>query len=285
MFEHSPTALLSARSFRFRKMLIGTGFTIPSSVYPLPNLRFWVRPDADLLRSQEDRVAGVMNRALDHFRLPGLTRISELFSSVPQVLKTFKELDPYGERDKANYYGTWPSPVGEEPVWPKGKGKRVFVYLKPFQTLPSLLDRLVKLELPAIVYVEKIGHKLKEKFDSPTLRFVYGPQNMGRIAAESDLAILNATLNTSVNLLLAGKPALHLPLFLEQSLTAHHIERLGAGMAAPRLDPQEMSEKLDLLLSSESYYEGAKRFAARYATMNGPAQNRWLQGFIEDILL
>ena len=151
---------------------------------------------------------------------------------MPQVLKTFKELDPYGERDKANYYGTWPSPVGEEPVWPEGKGKRVFVYLKPFQALPSLVDRLVKLELPSIVYVEKVGRKLKEKFDSPTLSFVYGPQNMGRIAAESDIAILNATLNTSVNLLLAGKPALHLPLFLERALPPTISK--GSGRAWPR---------------------------------------------------
>src|SRR5208337_1246155 len=37
VFEHSPTALLAARGLAVRKMLIGTGFTIPPPVYPFPN--------------------------------------------------------------------------------------------------------------------------------------------------------------------------------------------------------------------------------------------------------
>ena len=55
-------------------------------------------------------------------------------------------------------------------------------------------------------------------------------------------------------------------------------------MAAPSLEPHEMEAKLDSLLSSESYAERARQFAARYASMNGAGQNKWLSDFVGRLL-
>jgi hypothetical protein len=284
VFEHSPTALLSARGFTFQKMLIGTGFTIPPPVYPLPNLRFWMKADPKVIQSQEDHTLAIINRLLETSHLPTLARLSDLFASERQVLKTFRELDPYKQRENGNYYGTWIGPIGEEPVWPPGEGKKIFVYLKPFPTLPFLLTTLIDLKMPSIVYIETIGHKLRSKFNSSTLHLVDKPQDISKIAEQCDVAILNGTLNTTINLLLVGKPALHLPLYLEQYLTAYNIEKIGAGISEPTLKPDRMATGLKALLESSSFTDSAERFASRYASFNTQGQRQRLLGLIENML-
>lgn len=284
IFEHSPTALFAARGCTFKKMLIGTGFVIPPQIYPLPNIRFWLNADPEALRGDEDCTLEIMNNVLGEFGVEPLDRIADLFSTVPYALGTFKELDPYGERDNDRYYGTWMSAIGEEPLWPEGQGKKAFVYVKPFPTLPALLSILHRLKIPSIVYVERIGQKLKEQVYSSMLRFVDTPQDMRKIAVQCDIAILNANLNTSAQILLAGKPALHLPLYLEQSLTAHAIERIGAAVSVSTLKPDEIAVKLDMLLQSETYTNAARAFASLYAFMSAHVQTTRLVKLVENIL-
>ena len=284
IIEHSPTALLAARGYAFKKMLMGTGFVIPPPVYPFPNLRSWVEADVGALADDEDGTLAIINGLLERYRLERLECIGDLFA-VPRVLTTFKELDPYEGREDADYYGTWENRIGEEPVWPEGQGKRAFGYLKPFPTLPSLLSRLATLKIVSLVYVEKENQRFATKFNSPTLRFVKVPQDMGRIAAQCDFAILNGTHNTSVDMLLAGKPSLHVPLFLEQSLTAGKIELMGAGLSAATLAPDEIAAKLELLLTSDRYAEAAKAFSLRYESKSAEEQKQRVVEFIEGLLV
>jgi hypothetical protein len=280
IFEHSPTALLAARAYTFKKILLGTGFVIPPAVYPLPNLRFWLRPDSEALRSSEDRTLQTANVALGRFGLAPLKHIADLFTGVENILTTFKELDPYIDRINGKYYGVWTNPIGEAPEWPQWKGLKVFAYLKPFPAMLALLVMLEKLKLPAIIYIENLGRKLKDKFHSPTMKFVDRPQNIKKIAEQCDFAILNATHNTTADFLLAGKPALHLPLYLEQTLTARKIEELGAGTAALSLKTDEIAVKLDQILSSDSYTHAAQKFAETYKNHDTQAR---IKHFIEKI--
>ena len=273
IFEHSPTALLAARGYTFKKMLIGNGFSIPAHVYPLPNLRLWLKPDSKMLRHDEDSILDTINTLLDKSKLAPLNQITDLFAIEPQVLCTLEELDPYKERKNGNYYGSWMNPGGQKPLWPEGEEKKIFAYLKPFPTLPSLLSTLIELKAPSIVYINRIDDKLKRRFSSsPTLKFAGKPQDMSTIAAQCDFAILNATLNTTINLLLAGKPALHLPLYLEHWLTGHYVANLGAGINEQTLKPDEMAKKLDMLITSDSYTKAAQEFSKRYKHMNAEDQ-------------
>jgi len=66
-------------------------------------------------------------------------------------------------------------------------------------------------------------------------------------------------------MLLAGKPILQLPIFLEQTLNSMAVTRLGAGLTASPVNPGKLAEWLTALLHSERYAEAANRFAARYA--------------------
>jgi UDP:flavonoid glycosyltransferase YjiC (YdhE family) len=285
MFDHSPTALLAARGYDFKKMHMGNGFTIPAHVYPLPNLRLWLKTDSEILRHDEDRILATINKLLHKLKLAPLNQITDLFATEPQVLRTLEELDPYKERKNGNYYGACLNPGGEKPLWPDGKGEKIFAYLKPFPTLPSLLSTLIELKAPSIVYINRIGDTLKRRFgSSPTLRFADKPQDMSKIAAQCDYAILNATLNTTINLLLSGKPALHLPLFLEHWLTGHYVANLGAGINEPTLKPDEMAQKLDMLITSDSYTKAAQEFSHRYKHMNAEDQNDKILALIFNML-
>jgi hypothetical protein len=232
----------------------------------MPNLRTWLKIKRERLLREEDYVLGVMNRVLSRFKAPSLKRIGELFSEDHRVLMTYKELDPYGPRPNEDYWGTWTTPIGEDPVWPDVPGKRVFAYLKPFPALPSLLDLLHRLEAPTLAYIPGLSPKVREKYLSSSLHFVDGPLNMERVAAKCDLGILNGTHTTTVNLLMAGKPTLHFPLYLEQHLTAHRVEQLGAGLSAAGLKPRELDEKLKVMLASDTYGEKAAIFSERCKT-------------------
>ena len=177
------------------------------------------------------------------------------------------------------------NPIGEKPLWPDGKGKKIFAYLKPFPTLPSLLSTLIELKAPTIVYLDRIGEKLKRKFgSSPTLRFADKLQDMSKIASQCDYAILNAAHHTTTILLLAGKPALHLPLYVEQWLTGHYAANIGAGINEPTLKPDEMAKKLDMLITSDSYTKAAREFSNRYKHMNAENQNEKILALIFNML-
>lgn len=206
IFDHSPTAILAARGYSFRKLIIGTGFTIPPDIYPMSNLRFWIDYDPEALRLEENRVLENVNNILEKLGLATLDRIADLFSELPKVFRTLKKLDPYNHvrREQSNYFGGWVTSAGEVPKWPEGTGKKVFAYLKPFSKLPTLISRLKETQTPAIIYVDKIAHELEKKFSCSTIHFASDPQDLRLIFKQCDFAILNATLNSCIVFLLAG---------------------------------------------------------------------------------
>lgn len=284
IFDHSPTAVLAARGYDFKKIHMGTGFTIPPDVYPLPNLRTWLKIKPERLYREEDYILGVMNRVLARLNAPSLKRIGELFSHDARVLMTYKELDPYGERPNETYWGTLMTPIGEDPVWPDVPGKRIFAYLKSFPALSSFLSLINKLTTPTLAYIPGLAPSVRAKYATPALRFVDRPLNMERVTAECDLGILNGTHTTTANLLMAGKPTLHFPLYLEQHLTAQKIEGLGAGLSDPTRQRDKIETKLNLLLEVDSYGEKARKFLSQYKGKEPGMQRQRIVALVDGIV-
>ncbi len=71
-----------------------------------------------------------------------------------------------------------------------------------------------------MVYAPELAGQLQQQYASPTVRFADQPVNMARAGQGCDLAILNGTHGATAQILLAGKPSLHFPLFLEQGMLA-----------------------------------------------------------------
>ncbi len=133
--------------------------------------------------------------------------------------------------------------------------------------MPALLAHLNELGHPCLVYVPELPVEVRQWYMSSTVRFADQPVNMATAAVECDLAILNGTHGATAQILLAGKPSLHFPLFLEQGLLADNVARLGAGLvAAP--DREDFHARLNQLIRSPDYTDAARQFAQRYAFLD-----------------
>jgi len=285
VFDHSPTALLAARGFAARRVLIGSGFCAPPDLTPLPNLRSWAPKDPQQLVRDEETVLARINRLMRVRELPALQRIGQLYSDVDEnFLLTLRELDHYPQRSGAVYWGSWPAPGGQPPRWPSGSGKRIFAYLKNVPALAKLLEHLAQLKHPTIVCGDGINPELQKRLACPTLCFEARPLDLKQVGEECDLAISNAGHNTSVALLLRGKPLLLLPIFLEQGICARAVSKLGMGMDISCKNAAQAIAGINVMLSSSRFGEAARQFAARYADFDPQRQVEKMRTRLEELL-
>lgn len=278
LYDHSPTALLASRHLPCKKVVFGTGFFIPPNVDGIPILRDKPKPDPKALLADEKRILGNINQVLQRVGGPVIDRISQLYEADEQVLLTFREIDHFKVRQKQDvcYWGISRPNSGIDPVWPDAEGKRIYAYLKPFKTLPNLLQNLKDLRVPTLIYAPEVDKNIITKFASPMIRFARKPLDLNKVAASCDIAITNANHATVVTLLLAGIPQLLLPIQLEQSIVAHNIEQLGAGLSALHLRPDGMVAKLKALLNEPRYGEAARAFAAKYSAFDADKMEQFL---------
>jgi len=263
--DHSPTALLAARGLPMRRVVLGDGFCSPPDEFPFRDLRPWLHNDPAKLARDEDRTRSVANQVLASWGEPPLERVADLYTGVDDhLLTTFAELDHFGPRQRATYRGAIGPALGSPPEWPAAPGKRVFVYVRPFESLAELITTLEDRHVSALVFAPGADPRVRRRATSGRVRFVDQPVDLRLAAAECDLAILNSTHGTTAAMLLAGKPILQLPIHLEQHLVAERTVELGAGLAANRTQPRQIAQRLQILLESPSHAAAAQRFAARY---------------------
>ena len=187
-------------------------------------------------------------------------------------------------RRGGSYQGAWPNNGGDSPDWPQqGRGKRVFAYVKNFKALPDLLNLLTQFQLPSIVYCDRLHTQTRQRFASSTLRFANRRLDLAQVGQTCDFAILNAGHGATASMLLAGKPILQMPLNLEQTLTALTTRRMGAGLCVKPNQPSHVAQSLAQMVKSDGF-EGAQRFANRYAEYDPQRQIEQILGRLEQLL-
>jgi len=262
VFDHSPTALLAARGLPVKRIVLGTGFGVPPQVSPLP--AFDATDPAPATDTVEQQILDRANATLRVFGQAPLARFVDLYEADARLLFTLPELDHYPGRAEADYWGPPLQDGAETPLWPEGPGKRVFAYLKPFKTLPALLETLRQAGLPTLIYTSQ-GELPPEM---PThIRHTSKPVDLTRVAQESDLVICHAGHGTVSAALLGGKPLLLLPRNIEQRMLAARVHAGGMGLSAPALMPEGMRQKFARLLEEASFTAAARAFAERYAAL------------------
>jgi UDP:flavonoid glycosyltransferase YjiC (YdhE family) len=286
--DHSPTALLSARSMGLAATTLGTGFYFPPRQTPMPNMRTWLNVPRGRLENSDMLVLNNMNTVLAAHKVKPLVSVSELFGIEENFLCTFAELDHYSQREPAKYWGAcWNMEMGQEVSWPDGEGKRVFVYLEPqSRDFASVLEAIAVLGLRAIVCAPGISDDLRRKYENPRIIVSTKPFRLDKLLAECDLAIGYAGHGMTAGMLMAGVPLLLLPTQLERFLLAMRVAAMGAGIAVnPETPPPDYVTVIRSMLDAPGYRENARLFAKKYADFDQSGQQENIVARIEEIAI
>ncbi|MGZ5596117.1 MAG: glycosyltransferase [Usitatibacter sp.] len=284
--DFGPTALLAARVLGLRRASFGNGFSIPPRLTPLPAFRFDEPVPAERVSQADARALASVNGALQRFGVAPLASLAQQFESDEDFLMTFPELDSYGTRPRAGYWGPrFSVDSGATVHWPASGGKGVLVYLKSNQPqLDALIDALAASPHRVAAFIPELDAARCERLRGPSRIVSEEPMRLAPLLAECDLFVSQGG-NVCVGTLMSGVPQLVLPSQYEQYLTARRVEQLGAGawlgLDAP---PARTAAALGHVLGEPRFAEAAKAYARRYAGYSAQEGQRRVVVRIEEIL-
>lgn len=277
-FDHSPTALVASRGLNAITVYMGTGFTIPPDQIPFAPFQ----PDRltetskQALIDHEQSILSNINRVLDRLKKPTLKRLGQLYGDVNHsVFKSLPEFDHFGGRNNGNYVGvTELEDEMKSPVWPKTSGKKVFIYLKPFEHVEHILDELVKTDTSVIFYTNDINSKRFEAYQNKNICFEADPLDINQVAKEANIAITNGNHGTLVQFILNRVPVMMIPLHWEQQLLALRMQAQGIGVLSRKDQADHIIQKLRSILLVNGCSAAVDKLAAKYEGFNGTQMQR-----------
>lgn len=258
--EHSPGALLMARTLGIPAVHAGTGFTLPPEVQPILFPGFSAgdnpaREEQHLTRFNELIVAGGGSP---------LERLADLYNQVAdRFLLTFEELDHLGPRSGVPYLGADVPGQGDQPDWPAGD-HHLFAYLKPFRGIEHFLDAVKGLGLSLLMVPDGIDPALLERYACANLRVVNRRQNMQTVIEQADLLVFNGNHGTAAAGLLGGVPMLAFPKHQEQESCARRMAAAGLGSVLMGDHRKKVRPLLEAMLQSATQKASSRERAARY---------------------
>jgi UDP:flavonoid glycosyltransferase YjiC (YdhE family) len=283
--DHSPTAILAARTLDIPVMLFGSGFFAPPPVHPTPNMRPWSPVPIEHLLAMDRLALTSINEVLESCSKPGLDSLARLFQVAEDSLLSFPELDHYPARGQARYWGMLPAAVAADSTWPAAPGPRVFSYLRPETPhLEAALQALHELQGSVLIYAPGLPAELMQRYTAPHVAFSTVPVDLNKVARQADAGLTYASPAATVAFLMAGKPVLMMPGHLEQFLFARRVEEMGAGLLQnPEQPPQNLAAMLRQVLTDSGIRANARAFATKYANFDQNAVMTHIVARIEEL--
>ena len=278
--DHSPTAVLANRISGYPIVLAGNGFTLPPAEYPLRLYHHEQFESAARNTQFEKELCDLINASMHQVSptVREICHLRDLLIADQSWLMTFEELDCYGQRDQASYFGTFPNEsVGVEFEWPEMPGPRIFMYLHSGKGGEELANWARDKSASLCVVMPNVPQQVRRVFDPSQTHFAEHPVKFSKIAAEADLGVTNGSSNSLANLVLAGLPQLALPVSMENYMEARRLEIVGCGLMTTGPNFAAVGEKLDQLLCEPSYGLAARSLAKRYARSDVMTQTMSLQ--------
>jgi hypothetical protein len=263
--DFAPTAMLAARVAGIATAAVGDGFSLPPLTAPLPAMRPWADLPPDAVDSVEGRVLAVINARLFAMQAPELRRLRDLFAGVPSFVCTFPELDHYAERPDAAHYGEVFAPSrGPAAAWPTAAGERLYVDLDPrHPALGAIIEALDRLGLPTLVQVGGMPARQADAMERGAIQ-VTTTANRASVLSGCDIVICQGH-EVAVPALLAGKPLLMLPVFVEQMMTLHRVATQGLGHGIePTANAAAVDAAVRRLVDDRACRLRAANFGRRY---------------------
>ncbi len=275
--DHSPVALIAARTLGIPAACIGNGFTVPPRMSPFPSFRASVTPakagvqerradvpDSVLLKN-EAAVLRELNHALALLKLRPFALLQDIFRGASSALFTYAPLDHYEVLRTETFRGLPDYSYGSPPRWPDGRGPKIFAYLAPSPSLPVVLKALKQSKARVLLRLPGGTPEDAAAALRPGLSVATAPVHF-RAAAESCDAFVNYGAHSTVaEFLLAGKPGILVPDLHERVLTARRAVGMGAAFSVHATGVAPLRRALDRVIGDPAPRQAAVAFAAGYA--------------------
>ncbi|MCP5150895.1 MAG: hypothetical protein H6983_21285 [Ectothiorhodospiraceae bacterium] len=274
VLEHAPTALLAARLTELPCHVIGTGFSVPPKVAPMPDLQPWQPLDPGRVAAAEAQVVEVINAALAPLGGLPLRCLADLLEVEDTHLCTFAELDHYPHRPgRPDYHGPLMVPRGQpRPPWPEAEGDRVYLYLHHgYRNFQEVVRQLQSLELPLLVVAPGIMADAAAALETPRCRVVAHGVDLQVVGREAAVAVSHAAHGTVGELMRAGCPQVLVPHFVEQAVLGWHFSRHGAAAMTSGEGPGTFADCVDRVVGEPSFRRHAQAIAERYRSFDAAA--------------
>jgi UDP:flavonoid glycosyltransferase YjiC (YdhE family) len=290
LFEHAPTALAAAHRYRFKKLLVGSGFMVPP--LPLqpsdPFAPFITTPRTpqvlQALSAADARLLALLNTALARLGAPPLAALADLYGQADHYfLMTWPLLDHFGVREGMHYLGVEAPRPQAPPEWPSGDGPRVFGYLQPMPALEQLLQDLRDTQVCALLCIRDLPPRLREAYSSERMRFTDQLVDLNQVAREAAWAINHANHNTVAAFMLAGLPQLVIPLHQEQLLAVARLRLIGTAVLAFQ-DQTSFVNEITVLNTNSAIRQQAAQLAAECASVGSLDAAGYIRGSLQALL-
>ena len=283
--DFAPTALLAARLEGIPRVRCGNGFAMPPRTRPIPPFRFDAAPPRERVEAAEAAVLSVVNLALATLGEPPLDHLAQQFEALDDLLCTFPELDHYGDRPTAGYWGPNLQVVaGEQVEWTGIAAPRVFVYVK--RHLPhvdALIDVLAASRCQVVAFIPDLEPERRARLEGPRRIVTSRPVQLDSVLNRCDLVVSHGG-TLAPGSLMRGIPQLVLPSHYEQYLTAVRLQQMGVGTwIGPGQAAADVGRAFRALIENPRYRQAARAYAARYPQFTPREQRRRLCARIEQL--
>lgn len=274
LFEHSPTALVAAWPFGFKKVLVGNGFVLPpidqAEDQPFAPFRQGLKAEQVesqrvLLLGHDEELLAIVNAALRKTGGLPIPHLSDLYGQAHAELRmTWPQLDHFGERRGAKYLGAAAVPVTMPPVWPAGEGAKVFGYLQGFPQLGQLLADLKQAPVRVLLCIPGAASAMVESCIGSNVRISTSLFDLQQVGREADWVVSHANHSTTATLALAGVPQLLIPRHQEQYFLALRLVQYGAAAMAFQ-DQSAFSNAIEAMNTLPDFHKNALKLCSEMA--------------------
>lgn len=265
--QYAPLAVFAARLAGLPCLQLNTGFEYPPEIAPFPCFRPDLRRTKEQLLAREKTLLESVNQVCAENGCSPVPRMQDVLKADINLLATFPEMDHYRQRQEERYIG--PISIGDDGInlcWAGRKEHRIFLYLRNFPGLESILETLKNCDAEVIACIPGASKTLLSSFAGESMRISTTMIRLSGLIADADLAITHAGHGTTAQAFLAGIPILMIPATIEQWLLTRNMEQLGIGMGVKRdMLTKQFPVALAKLLGDRTFRQKARTMSGKYA--------------------
>lgn len=245
---------------------------------PMPGLQLHMPSDNSVLKAHDERLNRVLNQVEQHFcsKTTGLLRFENLYTKENSLITELPALDHYGQREEGWHYLYQAKKPDTQPGDLSGIGEENKPTL--FFYLDSRIEHLVEMLKGLSKEFEMFGHlgylsdkSLIEQLRKYGIKVFPSLLNIEQAMAHAEVVKCNAGSGMLNNIVEYKKPAIIMPLQLEQTMAAFQlysrkaawvlnpqqgVQQLHAGVATFISQLPELKAKLDKLNEEQLHHPG-----------------------------